>query len=144
MSDESMGTPDLRKPATGPAHRPGDPTPVTDPPRGPVRGCLHAIGEFLLELVGEVLLGVLATASLAAAFLLAELAYRLSPALSYALGAVGVLVVVLGVRQLRRPRERRGRRGRVLAAATAGLGVWLLLCVFYASLSDALDLASVF
>ncbi|MFE6864996.1 hypothetical protein ACFVFS_00400 [Kitasatospora sp. NPDC057692] len=140
MSDESVGTPDLGKPV----HQPGDPTPVTDPPHGPVRGCLRAIGEFLLELVGEALLVVLTTASLAAAFVLAELAHRRSPALAYALGAAGVLVVVLGVRQLRRPKERRGRSGRVLAAVTAGLGVWLLLCVLYASLRDALDLASAF
>ncbi|WP_380280818.1 hypothetical protein [Kitasatospora purpeofusca] len=146
MSDESLGTGDLGKPAAEPAaepaHRPGDPTPVSDPPHGPVRGCLHAIGEFLLELAGEALLGVLTTASLVAAFVLAELAHRRSPVLAYALGAAAVLVVVLGVRQLRRPKERRGRLGRILAALTAGLGVWLLLCVCYASLRGALDLAS--
>ncbi|MFE7192257.1 hypothetical protein [Kitasatospora sp. NPDC057541] len=41
--------------------------------------------------------------------MLAELAHRLSPVLAYALGALAVLVAVLGVRQLRRPKERRGR-----------------------------------
>ncbi|MFE7563452.1 hypothetical protein [Kitasatospora sp. NPDC057500] len=145
MGDESAGTSDG---TAGPAHRPGDPTPVTDPPHGPVRGCLRAIGEFVLEMVGEAVLGtllaLLTTASLGIAFVLALLAHRQSPALAYALGAVAVLMTVLGVRQLRRPREKRGRLGRVLAAATAGLGCWLLLCVCYASLSDALDLASAF
>ncbi|MFF7456850.1 hypothetical protein [Kitasatospora sp. NPDC008115] len=144
MSDVSTDTPDLGKPV----HQPGDPTPVTGPVHGPVRGCLNAIGEFLGELLLEAVLGtlltVLTTASLVAAFVLAELAHRRSPALAYALGAVAVLVTVLGVRQLRRARERRGRFGRVLARVTAGLGVWLLLCVFYASLSDALDLAAAF
>ncbi|MET8700876.1 hypothetical protein ABZW10_18690 [Kitasatospora sp. NPDC004723] len=142
MSDESLGTPDLGKPV----HQPGDPTPVADPPHGPVRGCLYAIGAFLLdaviEVVGGTLLALLTTGSLAAAFVLAELAHRLSPVFAYALGALAVLVAVLGVRQLRRPKERRGRFGRILAAVTAGLGVWLLLCVFYASLREALGLAS--
>ncbi|GAA1393241.1 hypothetical protein GCM10009639_26100 [Kitasatospora putterlickiae] len=138
MSDEGI--------ADQPVHQPGDPTPVTDPVHGPLCGCLHAIGEFLgdlvLEVVGGTLLALLTTASLAGAFVLAELAHRQSPALAYALGAAAVLVTALGVRQLRRPRERRGRLGRILAAVTAGLGVWLLLCVFYASLREALDLAS--
>ncbi|MER5354500.1 hypothetical protein ABT093_29735 [Kitasatospora sp. NPDC002551] len=129
-----------------PAHQPGDPTPVTDPPHGPARGCLHAIGEFLLELAGEAVLGtllaVLTTGSLIGLFLLAELGYEQSPLLAHALGAVAVLTVVLGLRQLRRPRERRGRWGRILAAVTTGLGVWLLLCVCYASLGDALDAAA--
>ncbi|MFF7589367.1 hypothetical protein ACFZCK_17955 [Kitasatospora purpeofusca] len=119
---------------------------MADPAYGPVRGCLTAIGGFFGELVGELVLGtllaVLTTASLAGVFVLAELVHRRDPLLAYALGAVAVLLLVLGVRQLRRPGERRGRVGRILAAGTAGFGVWLLACVGYASLREALDLAS--
>ncbi|MFF2354808.1 hypothetical protein ACFVVL_34220 [Kitasatospora sp. NPDC058115] len=129
-----------------PVHRPGDPTPVTDPPHGPVRGCLRAIGEFVLELVGEAVLGtllaLLTTASLAAVVALTVLAFGQNPVLTCAVGTVAVLLIVLGVRQLRRPKERRGRLGRILAAVTAGLGVWLLLCVVYASWGAVLAAAS--
>ncbi|MER7707781.1 hypothetical protein ABTX81_33415 [Kitasatospora sp. NPDC097605] len=146
MGDESLNATDGMPDLAEPVHRPGDPTPVTGPVHGPVRGCLSSIGEFLGELLLEAVLGtlltLLTTGSLVAAFVLARLAYRQSPALACALGAVAVLVTVLGVRQLRRPGERRGRLGRILAVLTAGLGVWLLACVFYASFSDALDLAS--
>ncbi|MFF8770806.1 hypothetical protein [Kitasatospora sp. NPDC015120] len=147
MSDGSPDAPGPDAPAPDrPVHRPGDPTPVSDPPHGPVRGCLRAIGEFVLELVGEAVLGLLlvllTTASLVALLALASLALRRSPVLAYALGAGAVLLIVLGVRQLRRPRERRGRPGRILAAVTAGLGVWLLLCVAYASWGEVLAAAS--
>lgn len=147
MADGGPDIPDPGGPEPGrPLHLPGDPTPVDDPAHGPVRGCLTAIGEFLGELVGELVLGtllaLLTTASLAGVFVLAELAHRQDPLLAYALGLAAVLLVLLGVRQSRRPKERRGRVGRVLAAATAGLGVWLLACVGYASLHEALDLAT--
>ncbi|MFE6747793.1 hypothetical protein ACFVGM_18205 [Kitasatospora purpeofusca] len=74
--------------------------------------------------------------------MLAELTHRRDPLFAYALGVVAVLLLLLGARQLRRPRERRGRVGRILAAGTAGSGVWLLACVGYASLREALDLAT--
>ncbi|WP_327682355.1 hypothetical protein [Kitasatospora sp. NBC_00458] len=150
MSEESPGT---DAGSTGPlpaapVHLPGDPTPVPAGREG--GGCLGAIGrtvrDLVLELVGEVVLGlvlaVLTTASLAGAFVLAVLAHRQSPALAYALGALAVAVVALGIRQLRRPREQRGRAGRILGSVTSVLGVWLMLCVGYASLSEALDLAT--
>ncbi|MDY0812443.1 hypothetical protein [Kitasatospora purpeofusca] len=142
MADEGHDIPDRDGPGPAPVHLPGDPTPVADPAHGPVRGCLTALGEFIAELVLGTLLTLLTTASLAGAFVLAELAHRRDPLLAYALGAAAVLPVLLGVRQLRRPKERRGRVGRVLAAGTAGLGVWLLACVGYASLREALHLAS--
>ncbi|MFB7376902.1 hypothetical protein ACFC6U_01305 [Kitasatospora purpeofusca] len=145
-AEEGPGIPDPGRPGPGAVHLPGDPTPVGDPVHGPVRGCLSAIGGFFGELLGELVLGtllaLLTTASLAGVFVLAELAHRRDPLLAGALGAVAVLLLLLGVRQLRRPRERRGRVGRILAAGTTGFGVWLLACVGYASLREALDLAT--
>ncbi|MEV6973030.1 hypothetical protein [Kitasatospora sp. NPDC093806] len=134
MTDEGLDGPA--------AHQPGDPTPVV----ASEAGCLRAIGDFLLDLVteavGGAVLAVVTTGSLVVLFVGAELAHRRSPALAYGLGVLAVAVIALGVRQLRRPKERRGRLGRVLAAVTAGLGVWLLPCVGYASLRTALDLAT--
>ncbi|MFD8319444.1 hypothetical protein [Kitasatospora purpeofusca] len=145
-AEERPGIPDPGRPGLRPVHLPGDPTRVGDPVHGPVRGCLTAIGGFFGELLGELLLGtllaLLTTASLAGVFVLAELAHRQDPLLAYGLGLAAVLLLLLGVRQLRRPKERRGRVGRVLAAGTAGVGVWLLACVGYASLRGALDLAT--
>ncbi|SDT40840.1 hypothetical protein SAMN05216371_2190 [Streptomyces sp. TLI_053] len=146
-ADGGPGAPALGGPGSARAvHLPGDPTPVADPVRGPVRGCTAAIGGFLGELLGELVLGtlfaLLTTASLAGVFVLAELVHRRDPLLARAMGAAAVLLLFLGVRQLRRPREQRGRVGRILAAGTAGLGVWLLACVGYASLREALDLAT--
>ncbi|MFB6891644.1 hypothetical protein ACFCX4_20330 [Kitasatospora sp. NPDC056327] len=139
MTDESFGGPDPGE--SGPGHLPGDPTPVAEPPQG----CLRAIGDFLLDLLGEaastVLFGVLTTGSLAGVFVLAQLAYRQDPLLALALAVAAVLVVALGVWQLFRPKERRRGPGRIAAAVAAALGVWLLLCLGYASLSTALDLA---
>ncbi|MFJ8435349.1 hypothetical protein ACIQ9P_29040 [Kitasatospora sp. NPDC094019] len=146
MIDGETGAPDPRCPVPRPVHLPGDPTPVADPAHGPVRGCLAAIGEFFRELLGELVLGtlltLLTTASLTGVLVLAELAHRRDPLLAYAMGAAAVLPLFLGLRQLRRPREGRGRAGRVLAAGTAGFGLWLVACVGYASLREALDLAT--
>ncbi|MFJ6138233.1 hypothetical protein [Kitasatospora sp. NPDC092286] len=125
---------------------PGDPTPVqggqTGLATGAAKGCLHLLGELTIEAVGTVVLGVATTASLAAVFVLAQLARRHSPAASCAFAALAVLGVAHGIRRLRRPKEQRTRLGRRSAAVTGGLGLWLLACLGYASFGTALDLGS--
>ncbi|MEV7600722.1 hypothetical protein AB0O91_25460 [Kitasatospora sp. NPDC089797] len=129
-------------------HQPGDPTPVpggqTGLLVGAARTSLGCLGELGLELVGGAVLAVLTTASLAAVLVLAITVHRASPAGAYALAALGLLGLLHGIRHHRRPAERRSRPGRITARVTGGLGVWLILCVGYASFGDVLDLSSGF
>ncbi|MGW4897299.1 hypothetical protein ACWEQL_34330 [Kitasatospora sp. NPDC004240] len=134
---------------------PGDPTPVpggqVSPLVGIARACRDRIVEFLVEVVGELVLGVLATVSLALALAgvlgvglaLALLAERHGPASAGAVAVLGLGLAWLGLRRLRRARRQPTRLGRALSALTTAVGCWLLLCLGYASFGDAFHLAQV-
>ncbi|MEU4119220.1 hypothetical protein AB0F71_32595 [Kitasatospora sp. NPDC028055] len=129
-------------------HQPGDPTPVpggqvglaTGLTTGLARHSAGCLGEFVLEAVGGVVLLALTTASLAGAFLLTQTLHRASPAAAYALAAAGLLGLVHGIRHRRRPKEQRSRLGRITAGIVGALGLWLILCVGYASFDSAFGL----
>lgn len=125
-------------------HQPGDPTPVPGGQVGLATGLARdstgCLGEFVLEAVGGVLLLALTTASLAGAFFLARTLHQASPGAGYALAALGLPGLVHGIRHRRRPKEQRSRLGRITAGITGVLGLWLILCVGYASFDTAFGL----
>ncbi|MFE3873929.1 hypothetical protein ACFXPX_05930 [Kitasatospora sp. NPDC059146] len=129
-------------------HQPGDPTPVpggqvglaTGLATGLARDSAGCLGEFVLETVGGVLLLALTTGSLAGAFFLAQTLHRTSPAAAYALAAAGLCGLVHGIRHRRRPKEQRTRLGRITTGIAGALGLWLILCVGYASFDTAFGL----
>ncbi|WP_371501162.1 hypothetical protein OG871_30235 [Kitasatospora sp. NBC_00374] len=116
---------------------PGEPTPV---PGGQIgcaaglaRGLGRLVGETAVELVGGAVLGVLATASLAAVLVGVQLAYRHSPPATLTAAGLTLPGLLYGGRQLLRPERPRTRRSRIAAGVTGGLGLWLVICVAYAS-----------
>ncbi|MFE4513989.1 hypothetical protein ACFRMQ_07280 [Kitasatospora sp. NPDC056783] len=125
-------------------HQPGGPTPVPGGQIGLVEGAarksMGCLGELVFEFVGGIALLALTTASLAGAFFLARVLHEASPAGAYALAALGLLGLVHGIRHRRKPREQRTRIGRITAAVTGALGLWLILCVGFASFDTAFGL----
>ncbi|MFE4974286.1 hypothetical protein ACFRAR_19525 [Kitasatospora sp. NPDC056651] len=107
---------------------------------GAARKTMGCLGELVFEFVGGIALLALTTASLAGAFVLAQVLYAASPVGAYALAVLGLLGLVHGIRHRRKPEEQRTRIGRITAAVTGTIGLWLVLCVGFASFDTAFGL----